>query len=123
MNASTRERASEITALFTDLYELTMLGAYSLRGMDASATFSGDVSRNAGTIGPTSRPTGAELSSVFCRSAFGDECAVERQLPEQRLRLGDLGHLWRRRKAFEGQRQSGVAFGSTTGRLVELREL
>jgi len=40
MNASTRERASEITALFTDLYELTMLGAYGLRGMDASATFS-----------------------------------------------------------------------------------
>ncbi|MGO8914683.1 MAG: nicotinate phosphoribosyltransferase [Stellaceae bacterium] len=40
MNASTRDGASEITALFTDLYELTMLGAYGLRGMDASATFS-----------------------------------------------------------------------------------
>jgi len=40
MNASTRERASEITALFTDLYELTTLGAYGLRGMGASATFS-----------------------------------------------------------------------------------
>ena len=40
MNAPTGERASEITALFADLYELTMLGAYGLLGMDASATFS-----------------------------------------------------------------------------------
>ena len=40
MNASTGERASGVTALFTDLYELTMLGAYGLLGMDAGATFS-----------------------------------------------------------------------------------
>ena len=38
---------------------------------------------------------------------------------QQRLRLGDLGHLGRWRKAFECGREDGVAFGRTTGRLVE----
>ena len=44
------------------------------------------------------------------------------QLGEQRLRLGDLGHFRRRRKALEGRRKNGVGFDGTTGRLVELGE-
>ncbi len=39
MNASTGDRRRESPALFADLYELTMLGAYGVRGMEALATF------------------------------------------------------------------------------------
>ena len=39
---------------------------------------------------------------------------------EQRLRLGDLGHFGRRRKAFEGGREDGVGFDGTPSRLIEL---
>ena len=45
-----------------------------------------------------------------------------RQRRQQRLRLRDLRHFWRRRKAFEGGREDGVGFGGATGRLVELGE-
>ena len=38
----------------------------------------------------------------------------------QRLRLGDLRHLGRRRIAFERGREHGVRFGKPVGRLVEL---
>ena len=41
---------------------------------------------------------------------------------QQRLRLCDLGHFWRRREAFERRREDGVRFGGAAGRLVELRE-
>ena len=44
------------------------------------------------------------------------------QRREQRLRLGDLGHFRRRRKAFERGREDGVGFGGAAGRLVELGE-
>ena len=45
-----------------------------------------------------------------------------RQRREQRLRLSDLGHFRRRRKAFERRREDGVGFGRAGGRLVELGE-
>ena len=45
-----------------------------------------------------------------------------RQRGEQRLRLGDLGHLGRRREAFDRGREDGVGFGGAAGRLVELGE-
>ena len=41
---------------------------------------------------------------------------------QQRLSLGDLRHLRRPRKAFEGRREDGVGVGGTAGRLVELGE-
>ena len=41
---------------------------------------------------------------------------------QQRLRLGDLRHFGRRRKAFEGGREDGVSIGGAAGRLVELGE-
>jgi hypothetical protein len=41
---------------------------------------------------------------------------------EQRLRLRDLGHLRRRRKAFERLREHGVGLRRAGGRLVELGE-
>ena len=41
---------------------------------------------------------------------------------EQRLRLGDLGHFGRRRKALERRREDGVGAGRATGRFVELGE-
>ena len=41
---------------------------------------------------------------------------------QQRLRLGDLGHFRRRRKAFERGREDGVGFGGAAGRLIELGE-
>ena len=40
MNETRGERLRECASLFADLYELTMLGAYGARGMDATATFS-----------------------------------------------------------------------------------
>ena len=43
-----------------------------------------------------------------------------RQRRQQRLRLGDLRHFWRRRKAFERGREHGVGFGGAVGRLIEL---
>ena len=39
---------------------------------------------------------------------------------QQRLRLGDLRHFRRRRKAFERGREDGVGFGGAAGRLIEL---
>ena len=45
-----------------------------------------------------------------------------RQRRQQRLRLGDLGHLRRRRKAFERRREDGVGFDGAAGRLVEFGE-
>ena len=45
-----------------------------------------------------------------------------RQRREQRLRLGDLRHFRRRRKAFERGREDGVGVGGAGGRLVELGE-
>ncbi len=44
------------------------------------------------------------------------------QRREQRLRLGDLWHFRRRRKAFERGREDGVGFGGAGGRLIELGE-
>ena len=41
---------------------------------------------------------------------------------EQRLRLGDLRHFRRRRKAFERGREDGMGFGGAAGRLIELGE-
>ena len=41
---------------------------------------------------------------------------------QQRLRLSDLWHFGRRRKAFEGGRKDGGRVGGTTGRLVKLGE-
>ena len=45
-----------------------------------------------------------------------------RQRRQQRLRLGDLRHLRRRRKAFERGRENGVGVRGATDRLVELRQ-
>ena len=45
-----------------------------------------------------------------------------RQRREQRLRLGDLGHFGRRRKAFERGREHGVGLDWAAGRLIELGE-
>ena len=45
-----------------------------------------------------------------------------RERGEQRLSLGDLGHLRRRRKAFERGREDRLGFGGAVGRLVELGE-
>ena len=45
-----------------------------------------------------------------------------RQRRQQRLRLRDLGHFRRRRKAFERRREDGVGFGGAAGRLIELGE-
>ena len=42
-----------------------------------------------------------------------------RECSQQRLRLGDLGHFRRRRKAFERRREDGVGFGEAAGRLIE----
>ena len=39
---------------------------------------------------------------------------------QQSLRLGDLGHLGRRRKTFERGGEDGVGVGGATGRLAEL---
>ena len=41
---------------------------------------------------------------------------------QQRLRLSDLGHFGRWRKAFERGREDGVRFGWTAGRLIEVGE-
>ena len=38
---------------------------------------------------------------------------------QERLRLGDLRHFGRRRKAFEGGRENGVSVGGAGNRLVE----
>jgi hypothetical protein len=46
-----------------------------------------------------------------------------RKLAEQRLRFGDLGHLRRRRKAFERGGENGVGLSEAAGRLIELRQL
>ena len=53
---------------------------------------------------------------------FGLDFVGLRQRREQRLRLVDLGHFRRRRKAFEGGREDGVGVGGAGGRLVELGE-
>ena len=45
-----------------------------------------------------------------------------RELREQRLRLGDLRHLRRRRKAFERRREDGLGVGGAAGRLAKLGE-
>ena len=39
---------------------------------------------------------------------------------QQRLRLGDLGHFGRWRKAFERRRENGVGLRGAAGRLIEL---
>ena len=44
------------------------------------------------------------------------------QCRDQRLRLGDLRHFQRRRKAFERRREGSVGVGGAVGRLVELGE-
>src|SRR6516162_6243202 len=44
------------------------------------------------------------------------------QTLHQRLRLGDLGHFRRCRKAFERGREDGVGFSGAAGRLAELGE-
>ena len=41
---------------------------------------------------------------------------------QQRLRLGDLRHFRRRRKAFERRREDGVGVDGAGGRLVQLGE-
>ena len=43
-----------------------------------------------------------------------------RERSQQRLRLGDLWHFRRRRKAFERGRENGVGVGGAAGRLIEL---
>ncbi len=47
---------------------------------------------------------------------------VFRQRIEQRLRLCDLRHFRRRRKALERRREGGVGFGGAAGRVVEVGE-
>ena len=39
---------------------------------------------------------------------------------QQRLSLGDLGHFWCRRKAFERGGEDGVGVGGAAGRLIKL---
>jgi hypothetical protein len=39
---------------------------------------------------------------------------------QQRLRLSDLGHFRRRRKAFECRSEDGLGLGGAVGRLIEL---
>ena len=53
---------------------------------------------------------------------FGLDLVGLRHRYQQRLRLGDLGHFGRRRKAFERRREDGVGVGGAAGRLVELGE-
>ena len=48
--------------------------------------------------------------------------SVCRERRQQRLRLGDLGHFRRRRKAFERRREDGVGLDGAAGRLIELGE-
>src|ERR1700722_13363615 len=52
----------------------------------------------------------------------GLDFPILRQRLKQRLRLGNLGHLWRRQEAFKGGGEDGVAAGRATVRLVELGE-
>ena len=42
------------------------------------------------------------------------------QLPQQRVRLGDLRQLWCGREAFEGRQERGVGLGGTADRFVKL---
>ena len=60
-------------------------------------------------------------SARSANSRYPPEAAL-RQTLHQRLRLGDLGHLRRRREAFERWREDGVGFGEPAGRLVEFCE-
>ena len=53
---------------------------------------------------------------------FGFDLVGLRQRREQRLRLGDLRHFRRRRKAFERGREDGVGVGGAGGRLIEFRQ-
>ena len=41
---------------------------------------------------------------------------------QQRLCLGDLGHLRRRPETFEGRREDGVRVGGASGRMVKFRQ-
>ena len=59
---------------------------------------------------------------AFARSNCVFHVVRLHQRPKQRLRLGDLGHFRRRRKAFERGREDGVRVGGAGGRLVELRQ-
>ena len=53
-----------------------------------------------------------------CRFDLVGRC----ECSQQRLRLGDLGHFGRRRKAFERRRENGVGVGRTRGGLVKPRQ-
>ena len=59
--------------------------------------------------------------SLPLRGASPDLLSL-RERREQRLRLGNLGHFRRRRKAFERGREDGVGFGQAAGRVIELSE-
>ena len=67
---------------------------------------------------------GVEHRQLFQRKDLARSCLYRRlrRTYEQRLRLGDLGHLGRRRKAFERRREDGVGVGGAAGRLVKLGE-
>ena len=63
-----------------------------------------------------------QLSQSLPPRCFGLDFVRLRQRREQRLRLGDLRHFGRRRKAFERGCEDGVGVGSVASRLIELGE-
>ena len=73
---------------------------------------------------PTSSPGRMPLEMETQRPppSCGFDLLGLRQRREQRLRLGDLRHFRRRRKAFERGREDGVGVRGAAGRLVELGE-
>jgi hypothetical protein len=60
---------------------------------------------------------------LLSRRGRGAHLFAFRQRRQQRLPLGDLGHLGRWRKAFERGRKDVVRLDRAAGRLVELRQL
>ena len=63
-----------------------------------------------------------QLRQSLPLACFRLDLVGRRERSQQRLRLGDLGHFRRRRKAFERRREDGVGFGGAGGRLVEFGE-
>ena len=63
-----------------------------------------------------------QMKSALTRSDVGLYLFSLSKRPEQSLRLGDLRHFQRRRKAFERGRERVVPFDRAAGRLVELGE-
>ena len=61
-----------------------------------------------------------EPPDALCEGSFHRGGLGERR--QQRVRLGDLRHFGRRRKAFKRGGENGVRFGGAGRRLIELRQ-